>query len=968
MTTKLPANHFRLWTRDTPANRQLYPGKLGERIPRTQTATWDRRVVTGPVSADAEALISSWTQDDYSGGFGIKDGNESVDTSRIAFGVIDPRRPKSMCLPPLTSEPALPAGMTGPAWPLGDIGENFYVAWETGIFGWDAASDDWHVTENEWPADFVPVNEPVAFGGAVFVPGGAEGTVILTEADDATGDLDVAQLAGVTAVVFGLHDDKLWAIDTDNHLWMLTALGAFAGAATLANWGTVNATAGYTGTEWQDTFGNAIKLNAGVVPTTLLNWFNNAQEPTLWCVTRGQGAYMLNPDEPRWIQATIKPGTHPNWGIDAEVFRDGEDLFIAGGGLDLTRLTVNAEVPLSGPSKDQGVPPQYQGTIVDLLSERSSLYALVQAGTSVAAGSPTSTWVLQQTVGTYGSGAGQFNSPLGIAIASDGSYWVADSQNKVVQKFTSAGAYVTSIATTYTATGVCLDGSDNLYIVEADSTFVSRIRKFANGSTTPAWTYNDASGNYRSCCTDGTSVFVTGSIVHLAVYKAIRVFDCATGAVTATWGATGSGNGQFNNPAGIAHDGTYLYIADAGNDRIQKLLKSDGSYVTKWGTSGSGSSNLDSPLSVAIAASGDVWVCDYSNARLQRFSNTGSYEATISQSAPTGLAIGTGDVLYVTTNQHNVAIWDEDTVTTPAIPSKTWLGAWTGTAWCALWESSDSIVPTWMKLSLKGDYALWWGDEDGNVYHQLLPDPFFNPSARVELGVYPFAATGWMDTIRYDANMGGWDKIASHFFAMMQYASASEYVDIYYRTDADQWESGLQDPPWRPWKRVDHIGRTLCRFDDSEVDPISGDTWREGEPFQWIQFHYEFFRGDNVYLSPIWMWHSLHHLAVPQDSSSFVLKIPLPQKSGNAKGRSPDEMVETLMGLITTRKMVHLQTRNPNPSHPEWQVFFRGRVTQVKSEFYLGEDNNLAEVVVINFIEIGESSNQFTTLGVDIPG
>jgi hypothetical protein len=958
----LPANHFRLWTRDIPENRQLYPGKLGERVPRTQTATWDRRVVTGPVSADAESLISSWTQDDYSGGFGIKDGNESVDTSRIAFGVIDPRRPKSMCLPPLTSEPSLPTGMTGSAWPLGDIGENFYVGWAGGIFGWDNDAQDWHVTENEWPADFVPVNEPVAFAGAVFVPGGAEGTVILTEQTAATGDLNVTALTGVTAVVFGLHDDKLWAIDTDNHLWMLTALGAFAGASTLGNWGTVNATAGYTGTELQDTFGNSIKLNAGVTPTTLLNWFNNAQEPTLWCVTRGQGAFMLNPDEPRWIQATIKPGTHPNWGIDAEVFRDGEDMFICGGGLDLTRLTVNAEVPLSGPGKDQGVPPQYQGTIVDLLSERSTLYALVQAGTSVAAGSPTSTWVLQDTIGNLGSATGQFNTPQQVAVDSSGNFYVADYANDRVQKFTSAGVFVSHfISSIDDPTGICIDSSDNVYISYKHGTDLYRVRKY-NSSGTLQWTSGIATDDpLHHLTTDSTTLFAVDS-VDSKVYQ----LPCTTGTGTTNFGSPGSGDGQFNTPIGIATDGTHLYVADTGNNRVQKFTTA-GVYVTKWGTLGTGTSNLNAPEGVAMDASGDVWVCDYGNSRLQRFSNTGTYQTTITQSTPKGIAATSGDILYVSSGQNNVAIWDEETVTTPAIASKTWLGAWTGTAWCALWESEESIVPTWMKLSLKGDYALWWGDDDGVVYRQLLPDPFFNPSARVELGVYPFAATGWMETTRYDANMGGWDKIASHFFAMMQYASASEYVDIYYRTDADQWTSGEQDPDWRAWKRVDHIGRTLCRFDDTEVDPITGDTWREGEPFQWIQFRYEFFRGSDTYKSPIWMWHSLHHMAVPQDASSLVLKVPLPQKSGNSKNRSPDEMVETLMDLQTTRKMVHLQTRNPNPDHPEWQVFYRGRVTQVKSEFFLGKDNNLAEVVVINFIEIGESSNLYTTLAVDIP-
>jgi len=596
----LPANHFRLWTRDTPEGRQLYPGKLGERIPRTQTGGWERRVVTGPVSADAESLISSWTQDDYSGGFGIKDGNESVDTSRIAFGVIDPRRPKSMCLPPLTSELPLPTGMAGEAWPLGDIGENFYVGWADGIFGWDNDAQDWHVTENEWPADFVPVNEPVAFAGAVFVPGGAEGTVILTEQTAATGDLTVTALTGVTAVVFGLHDDKLWAIDTDNHLWMLTALGAFAGAATLANWGDANTLAGYTGTEKQDQFGNSIKLNAGVQPTTLLNWFNNAQEPTLWCVTRGQGAFMLNPDEPRWIQATIKPGTHPNWGIDAEVFRDGEDMFICGGGLDLTRLTVNAEVPLSGPGKDQGVPPEYQGTIIDLLSERSTLYALIQAGTSVAAGSPTSTWVLQQTIGNQGAATSQFHFPQQVATDGSGNVYVADRNNDRVQKFDSTGAYLGSISggSLDFPVGVAVDSSNNIYVTDYDAVGSGfSVRKY-NSSFVSQWTISGITGIPGHVATDGTHVFFT-NVTTDTIEKRL----CSDGSLVATYGSSGTSNGQFDTPFGIAVDGTHLYITDIGNSRVQKLLKSDGSYVTKWGTAGSSNGEFNTPSGVGIDAS-----------------------------------------------------------------------------------------------------------------------------------------------------------------------------------------------------------------------------------------------------------------------------------------------------------------------------------------------------------------------------
>jgi len=201
----------------------------------------------------------------------------------------------------------------------------------------------------------------------------------------------------------------------------------------------------------------------------------------------------------------------------------------------------------------------------------------------------------------------------------------------------------------------------------------------------------------------------------------------------------------------------------------------------------------------------------------------------------------------------------------------------------------------------------------------------------------------------------------------MDCAAANVYVDVSYRTDADQWESGLADPPYRSWKRIDHIGRTICWFDDDRTDPISGLPWKEGEPFQWIQFRYDFVRGSDTYKSPVWMWHSLHHLSVPQDSATIPLKVMIPAKPAKPFNRAQNEIVETLMDLQTARKMVHLQIHNPDPNHPEWQVFFRGRVTGVKSEGYTGKDNNLAEVVVVTFLELGASSNLHTTVAVDTP-
>ena len=53
-------------------------------------------------------------------------------------------------------------------------------------------------------------------------------------------------------------------------------------------------------------------------------------------------------------------------------------------------------------------------------------------------------------------------------------------------------------------------------------------------------------------------------------------------------GTYGSGDDQFDQPYGVATDGTYIYVADTGNYRIVKRKASDLSFVSKIGTPGSG--------------------------------------------------------------------------------------------------------------------------------------------------------------------------------------------------------------------------------------------------------------------------------------------------------------------------------------------------------------------------------------------
>ena len=104
------------------------------------------------------------------------------------------------------------------------------------------------------------------------------------------------------------------------------------------------------------------------------------------------------------------------------------------------------------------------------------------------------------------------------------------------------------------------------------------------------------------------------------------------------WGHWGYGNGEFNQPQGIASDSSkYVYVADTFNHRIQKFqltnpcpsgttqVVSGVCFVTKWGKHGAGVGEFNHTADVALDRSGNVFVVDYSNNRIQKFTNNGDF-------------------------------------------------------------------------------------------------------------------------------------------------------------------------------------------------------------------------------------------------------------------------------------------------------------------------------------------------------
>jgi DNA-binding beta-propeller fold protein YncE len=185
--------------------------------------------------------------------------------------------------------------------------------------------------------------------------------------------------------------------------------------------------------------------------------------------------------------------------------------------------------------------------------------------------------------GGKGSGSGQFDSPTAITIDGSGNFFVADTGNGRIQKFSPTGAFVTTIGTegnhheSSRPSGVAIDRAGHIYVADAGN---HRVQKLApNGTFGAEWKEAELGfyGPRRIAIGSDDSVYV----VDQGHTRVIRFSP--DGAVLSTWGSKGTGDGQFDDPTSVAVDSTTnkVYVADPINRRIQ-IFDSNGKFLAKW--------------------------------------------------------------------------------------------------------------------------------------------------------------------------------------------------------------------------------------------------------------------------------------------------------------------------------------------------------------------------------------------------
>ena len=225
--------------------------------------------------------------------------------------------------------------------------------------------------------------------------------------------------------------------------------------------------------------------------------------------------------------------------------------------------------------------------------------------------------------------------PTGIALDAVGNIYIADWGNNRIRKvnkngiintfagngykdslgngvYSGDGGAATS-ASLFSPTGVAVDSLGNIYIADRDNNVIRKVNTNGVISTVAGNGYKDSFGN---------------------------------GAYSGDGGAATSAS--LYNPTGVAVDSAgNIYIADQSNQRIRKVdtqgiistVVGNGDYGFNGDNNTASGATLANPSSVAVDASGNLFIADQSNNRIRKVNNNG----VISTAAGNGTKGYSGD-------------------------------------------------------------------------------------------------------------------------------------------------------------------------------------------------------------------------------------------------------------------------------------------------------------------------------------
>ena len=226
-----------------------------------------------------------------------------------------------------------------------------------------------------------------------------------------------------------------------------------------------------------------------------------------------------------------------------------------------------------------------------------------------------------ETVGTKGTGVGEFNKPRSVVVGQDGDVYAVDMTGRV-QRFDPQGEYLGFWQMPETERGrpkgMSKDALGNIIVVEPH---YARVNRFSpDGELLRQWGRPGAAFGELSF-PRAVASHSSGDLWVTEYQRVERVqrFGPEGKEWRLAFGNRGGGEGEFNRPEGIGVDGRdRVFVADSCNHRIQ-VFDDQGGFLFSYGRPGTELGELSYPYDVKIDREGYQFVCEFGNSRIQVF-------------------------------------------------------------------------------------------------------------------------------------------------------------------------------------------------------------------------------------------------------------------------------------------------------------------------------------------------------------
>jgi hypothetical protein len=388
------------------------------------------------------------------------------------------------------------------------------------------------------------------------------------------------------------------------------------------------------------------------------------------------------------IDVTGNPGAKQQFNVvsgQSSVFSLGG---IGVGGVDVSGRAWNASCATSGTATPTWIAPNVSTVVTTSAVAQVTLEFSPTGSASVGADFAASSFrnvttfagTARQAGNVDGVGAAaRFNRPQAVVSDGAGNLYVTDGKNRTIRQIVIATATVSTLAGNATATGpsvdgvgtaavfnhpegITYDGAGNLYV--ADS-FDNTIRKIAvatktvttiAGTAGQSGTADGVGAAARFASPYGLTSDKAGNLyIADAGNDTIRKLVVATGAVTTIAGAAGvsqslDGNGtaaRFVGPVGVATDGANLYITDGSTLRTMTL--STGNVWTmagdpnQTGASDGAVAHFGALYGITFDGNVTLYMTDVNNANVRAYRlDTGLTSTVAGSPGMPGIADGNG--------------------------------------------------------------------------------------------------------------------------------------------------------------------------------------------------------------------------------------------------------------------------------------------------------------------------------------